>query len=522
MADGPKPASAKRGLPFKRTIRQKPASGDSITDDDGLALFSQSKTYFPTVVEDQQRRAREKAEQELHETLAREREEAQKKARQEEEKEWKDSKVNVKFEQDSESLRKRHRISLVSDSEGGSSDEDRKFLRRSRKSHRLSTPEPKSHDIEPRSPRSSESRRKTRSLVKAESPVVLLDSSDDEDVTTKRESESFHISPSNSGGRQMKASYIELERDKAKIEDSESDLDMIKEVVVEEENPLQPYIKAAMERMRKEKEARLAREAAAAGSGTNNGATASGINDDRGGTVSVMIVAPTLPESKPLCCTVRTSQALQIAFDTFKERQKVHSKYPHKLISALVFTWRGDRVYNTTKLETLGIRPKDVDGRLHDTVGGFGIPDGYLGKDKVYFEAYTPEEYEENQQKRERERKRQEMGEWWSEEEDADDKYGDSGREKSATGEAETRGKTPQNDEERVRVIFKARNMKERNVTLRKHSTVTQMIKAFRKLAGIGEDQHVEIRWDGEVLDPDTTVEEADIADMDSVEVHIR
>jgi hypothetical protein len=64
--------------------------------------------------------------------------------------------------------------------------------------------------------------------------------------------------------------------------------------------------------------------------------------------------------------------------------------------------------------------------------------------------------------------------------------------------------------------------MPARNVTLRKHSTVAHMIKAFRKLAGLGEDKHVEIRWDGETLDPETTVEEADIADMDSVEVHIR
>ncbi|KAJ2972333.1 hypothetical protein NUW58_g9206 [Xylaria curta] len=109
MADLQKSTPAKRALPFKRTARQKPSNdASSPVDDDGLSLFSQSKNYFPTVVEDQQRRAREKAEkaekaeQERREKLAREK---RKKEEEEEEEQ----------EKERSSARKRRHLSLSGD-----------------------------------------------------------------------------------------------------------------------------------------------------------------------------------------------------------------------------------------------------------------------------------------------------------------------------------------------------------------------------------------------------------------------
>ncbi|KAI1433636.1 hypothetical protein GGR50DRAFT_667403 [Xylaria sp. CBS 124048] len=506
MADESKPEPVKRALPFKRTVRQNPPNDASAVDDDGLALFSQSKTYFPTVIEDQQKRAREKAEQERQEKLAREQAEAEREARKREERERKRLKAEKKKKKEREERGHRKR-------RNENDDGDDAFIDRPRKSSKPDT----SVGSDLGSHFASGSTRISRSMSKidlsgTQAPLLVFDSSGDEG-TAKKESKDSIISPTRSGGSRTNVTRTGSPKDKVKATDSDSDVPGASEEREGDEaaDPLQPYIQAAMERMQKAKEARMAREAAA-GEANSNGTPTPGVEDDRGPTVSVMIVAPSLPEAKPLCCTVRTTQALQIAFDTFKERQKVRNKYPHKIISSLIFTWRGDRVYNTTKLETLGIQPLDDDGRLHKSLGG-GTPDGYLGNDRVYFETCTPEEYDEHQRKRERERKRQEMGEWWNEDEDAID-------ETSKAAEAEAQKK--KDDEDRVKVIFKARDMPPRNVTLRKHSTVAQMIKAFRKLAGLGEDKHVEIRWDGEVLEPETTVEEADIGDMDSVEVHIR
>ncbi|KAI0506096.1 hypothetical protein F5B22DRAFT_625170 [Xylaria bambusicola] len=512
MADLQKPAPAKRALPFKRTARPKPP-GDAVpaADDDGLALFSQSKNYFPTVVEDQQRRAREKAkkaEQERNERLAREREEEEAKAREAESRREKRRKEAKEREKESDSAKKRRRNSLLSH-EG----DDDVFSDQPQTPHKPSSPLSSSSrrdDSVPRNSREPETARKPRVSTPEEAPVVLLDSSDDEDPTRR----GSNIIGTSSGRHSIKG------KGKAVADEGDSDIEMWEEKKENEEeaeggegeDPSEFYIKAAMERMRKAKEARLARESSAASNGKNELPNPS-VNDDA--PVSVMIAAPALSDAKVLCCTVRTTQALQIAFDTFKERQKSQTKYPHKLISELVFTWRGDRVYYTTKLETLGIRPRGVDGRLHDnTHSGRNGPEGYVGKDKVYFEAWSPEDYEKHQQEQERDRKRREMGEWWDEDDTANGQGNNDGQ--AADAEAS------QKEEDRVKVIFKARDMPPRNVTLRKYSTVAHMIKAFRKLAGIGEDKHIEIRWDGETLDLETTVEEADIGDMDSVEVHIR
>ncbi|KAI1132252.1 hypothetical protein F5Y10DRAFT_231330 [Nemania abortiva] len=539
MADLQKPAPTKRALPFKRTAKPRPLADASATaDDDGLSLFSQSKTFFPTVVEDQQRRAREKAEQERKEKLAREREEEEKKSREARLRRERMREVEELYEQkgkgkEPESARKRRRYSLHSDDERHRHDEDDEensdiSAERPSKSHKLSTPfspESRPSGSAPRSSRGPESARATRMSRQPETPaIVLSDSSDDEDPTKRGSKASITNSRIRLGSSPIKSTSLDKGKDKAKIDDSDSDLEMWEEkkennegAEGEEEDPSEFYIKAAMERMRKAKEARLARESSAAGEGgdKNKSATPGMADDDRGVPVSVMIAAPALPEAKALCCAVRTAQVLQIAFDTFKERLKTQTAYPHKMISELVFTWRGDRVYHTTKLETLGIYPRGPDGRLHDnTHSGRSAPEGYMGKDKVYFEAWTPEDYEENQQKRERERKRRELGEWWDEDDTANDQGDDSGGQ-AVDAEANK-------EDDRVKVIFKAKDMPPRNVTLRKHSTVAQMIKAYRKLAGLGEEKHVEIHWDGEVLDPETTVEEADISDMDSVEVHIR
>jgi len=520
MADFQKPGPTKRALPFKRTARPAQSSNVSPIDDDGLSLFSQSKNYFSTVAEEQKRRAQEKAaqaEKERQEKLARQQEE-EREAR--EAKLLKAEREREEAEAEKEAAKKRRRPSISSNDEEKNDtllDDDDPFTDRPRKSRKSSTP------YSPEVAHGANRRRMSRgsdrlslrpSSRKVATPVVLLDDSEDED--SKLGVSSLKIQSSAS---RTDTTHLDSEKAKARDDDSDSDLEIFDEKLGEdggegadkEEDPSEFYIRQAMERMRKEKEAREARESSAAGERDKSELFEPGVNDEPSPPVSVMIAAPALPDARPICCQVRTSQALQIAFDTFKERLKTQTKYPHAVILGLYFTWRGDRVYETTKLETLGIRPRGQDGRLYDAVSsGRNAPEGYMGRDKVYFEAWTPEEYEENQAKRERARKRREMGEWWDE---------DETNEEDSAPAAEV---APPQEEERVKVIFKARDMPPRNLTLRKYSTVAQMGKAFRKLTGLGEDKQIEIRWDGEVLDPETTVEEADIQDMDSVEVHIR
>lgn len=48
------------------------------------------------------------------------------------------------------------------------------------------------------------------------------------------------------------------------------------------------------------------------------------------------------------------------------------------------------------------------------------------------------------------------------------------------------------------------------------------MIWAFRQSRPVPEGKQVFLMFDGDRLDPDTMVQASDIADMDTIEVHIR
>ncbi|KAI1332524.1 hypothetical protein F5Y16DRAFT_179657 [Xylariaceae sp. FL0255] len=512
MADTQKPV--KKGLPFKRTVKKNPlptTDSDTLSvDDSGLSLFSRSKDYF---VEDQQRRAREKvakAEQERKEKLAQEEKERQEKLEKEERENTKALEAQFRREeQDNDSDQARETKVLKQkrphDALSSSDDEDDIFAeRRSSKSQKPSTPRSsrKKNRNSPllrdsRTPGSARARRPAKEIT-----ITLSDDSDDDDSKSRRPRDS--------------ATPLKSITKFKDVSSTDSDLEIMEEVGRkqgggEEEDFVEQYVKAAMERMQKSKEARLA-AAVAAESNNGNLPSRSPDVDDRGPTVSVMIAPPPkMPEANPLCCTVRTDQALEIAFSTFKERLKTQTKYPHEAISELLITWRGDRVFDTTKLSTLGICPRGGDGRLYDSsFSSQKPPEGYMGRDKVFFEAWSPDEYDAMQERRERDRERKiESGEY-----DLDGPEDRSNSQKS--------NEVAESQENKVRVTFKARDMPPSKVTLRKCSTVAHMIMAFRKLSRIGEDKHVEIRWDGEVLDHETTVEEADIGDMDSVEVHVR
>ncbi|KAI0160374.1 hypothetical protein GGR57DRAFT_457447 [Xylariaceae sp. FL1272] len=504
MSDLQKPAKPK-ALPFKRTVPRRPSTGKAPEDDSGLSLFSKSKDYFSNIAEDRQKRAQEKADKERNDKIAREDRERREAQRKRDEQRNRD---------ESASAKKRNRPSIPVDQES----DDHISPTRPNKTRKPSSPI--SPDYTYRSSTTSAPwRRRNSSPSQSKSPsglaretVTLSDSSDVEDRPNRQAritKTAFGVS-AGKGAYTSPKSSINQKRNAIALDESDSDDELVgadQDPSNDKEDVSERYIQATLERMAKAKAARLAREASATGAGGEGG----GDDEERGVPVSVMIAAPSLPDAKTLMCKVRTAQPLQIAFNTFQERVKAQTNYPHHLVSDLVFTWRGDRIYGSTKLETLGIRPRGPEGRLHDYMRGGDAPEGYHGHNNVYFEAQSPEEYEKSQQKRERERKRREAGEWWA------DEQAEEAEKAEAIAAAEA-----QDAADRVRVSFQALNMPKKSVTLRKYNTVAHMIKAFRRLANLPEDKHVEIVWDGEVLDLETTVEEADISDMDMVEVHIK
>ncbi|KAI0842308.1 hypothetical protein F5Y06DRAFT_285076 [Hypoxylon sp. FL0890] len=497
MASITMPPPTKRKLPFKRTARRKSSEA---ADDDGLALFSRSGEFF----EEQQRRAQEKAEKEKAEKAAREAKAEQKrKEKIARERKAEQEALNRRTNSDQDPAKKRRRVSVSDDDHGNKdSDEDDVFGYKPPKKPKSPsiprTPTSKREDAFVNSTRGAQERLTRSQMRNTDTPVISLD--DDDDLLARG-------SPNLTPGRALsmldppkldlppKGSSKKSKQDIILLDDdSDLQIDTGEERREdEEEDPSEYYVRAAMERARKAKEEREARE-------RSGSSTAAGEDDP----IVQILIHSHLNGIHTLMFRRKLSQKLTVVYQTWIEQQVAkHSLVPRPILESMFFTWKGNKVYPHTTLQTLGIRP-ERDGGLYP--GWKTEQEGYFGRDKVYFEAWTQELYDEYLEEKEKKRLR-EIGELVGEEPDE--------RQES---------EQPQNsqDDQKIRVHFKAKDRPAIKATVRSSTTAAQLAKVYRRLAEIPENMTIELRWDGEVLDPDTTVEEAEIEDMDSIEVHIK
>ncbi|RYP62411.1 hypothetical protein DL771_009746 [Monosporascus sp. 5C6A] len=487
--EDPQPPS-KRKLLFKRTIPRKPVEKPKDDSDDGLALFSRSKEFFPDVIKEQQREAAEKAakaEKERREKLERARKEK------EEALKLQDQFHRSKGEDDdgAASAKKRHRTTLSGDQS------DDVFTTRPQKSRKSSSASPKS----PSAKRDSLSRchtgtsRSTRS-ARASRPtgtntaVISLDSSDEE---TK------HATSLNKRSASVRKPSPARLQDA--LEESDLELESARQVGGDGDADFDCYIQGALERAEKRKRERLEREAAEGAGGK-----------DAGGPEPVVqiLISSALDGIQPIAFKRKLFQPLAVVHRTWVQMQlNKQAPVPLAVLEDMFFTWRGDKVYGSATLAALGIQPSPTDGSLYPAWER-DPPAGYFGRDKVHFEAWTPELYEEFLRDRELERMRA-RGEWLP------DDHPDG--EASGGGKG---GEEPDQEETKIRLSLKARDMDPENVKVRPSTTISMLSIVFKRLKRLPADKDVELRWDGEVLDPNTTVEDADIEDMDSIEVYVK
>ncbi|KAI0854231.1 hypothetical protein F5Y00DRAFT_3385 [Daldinia vernicosa] len=467
MADLRQSSPAKRKLPFKRTARRKSTE----VADDGLSLFSRSGEFF----EEQQRLAKEKAEKEKAARAAKEQQEREDRLIRERKAEQ-DTLTKIPTH-DQGSPQKRRRISLPDEEEGKDSDDDIFGYKPTKKQKSPSvpfTPDSKRESPYVTSTKGSEGSRRhgTRSQsVNVNAPVISLDDDDDGDPT------------------------FETDQDVVTLDDeSDSQAEVVKEQKEgEEEDPSEYYVRIAMERAQKAKEEREAREKGGDGS--------IGVADDP---VVQILIHPHLAGVQTLMFRRKLSQKLTVVYQTWIEQQVAkHCPIPRSVLDTMFFTWRGNKVYPHTTLQTLGIKP-ERDGTLYPSWKE--DQEGYHGRDKVFFEAWTQELYDEYLEEKEKQRLR-DLGELIDEEPE----------EKQEPEQSQT-----SQEDQKIRVLFKAKDQQPTKATVRSSTTASQLTKLYRRLANIPGDKTIELHWDGEVLDSDTTVGEADIGDMDSLEVHIK
>ncbi|KAI2602345.1 hypothetical protein GGR54DRAFT_525243 [Hypoxylon sp. NC1633] len=497
MEDLQPPAATKRKLPFKRTIRRQ---STETAEDGGLSLFSRSGEFF----EEQKRLAEEKAEREKAKA-----EKAAKdaKAKQERrEQAARETQQARKAELDKilngpHGSAKRSR-SLLSDDgnvvkDGDDDGDDDVFNYRPPKKHiSPSAPRTPSSSSFVNSSRGSRERlTRSQSRIGGVSVFALDDDDDDDPVAPMSPSK---LTPSKRPSKKRHTVETPLDMDSKEIidldDDSDTQADAIngnKEDGVDDISEY--YIKLAMERKRKAEEERKARE--------KSGANEAGAED---GPVIDILIHSQVQGVHTLMFKRRLCQSLSVVYEAWVEQQLVrHCEVTRPMLETMFFTWKGNKVYRHTTLQTLGIKPES-NGQLYPSWKD--EQEGYHGRDKVYFEAWTQELYDAYLVEKEKQRLR-DLGELLDEE---------PGQTQSEEQPQDSQGV------KKIRVHFKAKNQPPKNATVRSNTTTAMLIEVYRKLAKIPEDKTIELHWDGEVLDQDTTVEEADIEDMDSLEVHIK
>lgn len=263
------------------------------------------------------------------------------------------------------------------------------------------------------------------------------------------------------------------------------------------------FVLEAKERIKREKAARLAREA-------NPGASAAEADPP-----ATIIIESHIPNTHHLTTLVKLSQQMQLVKSSWV-LHNIRKKAPWspEALDATFFTWKGRKIYPHTTLASLNIKP-DAKGQL--TPKWEANKAGFVGWDKVHFEAWTQDLFEEAEREKERERRRQ-LGEL-----DDDDDVGGAaaaalGPAGPASPGAESEADRP---ETKVRLICKSRNHGNQSMTVPSHVALSAVATAFRRMKKIPTDKNIEIHFDGEALDLSSTLEQAGIEDEDCVEVHI-
>ena len=261
-----------------------------------------------------------------------------------------------------------------------------------------------------------------------------------------------------------------------------------------------------------------------------------------------IFITPRLPEPvPPLIANVRMDQEMRHVKNAFisHAREKGY-EMPPDVAKSVLLTWKGAKIYDFTTGLTLKLSP-DAKGRFHGaaSLGGLssftGGDAGDNGSHRVssgfvsgglHIEIWTDELYERYIVEQDK-RCRRNMGETVDEDLLSEDEYeggGDRNRNDSDSPalfkREESMGHRPQPHKtqpthDKIRLVLASRSYDKLSVTAHSDTTIDTLVQAFRIQRGIAADKTVTVWMDGEQLDGGTTVGDADMEDMDSVEVHI-
>lgn len=216
-------------------------------------------------------------------------------------------------------------------------------------------------------------------------------------------------------------------------------------------------------------------------------------------TVSIYVTSP-IPNSKKIFAKFTFEKPLRLLRDTWLASQLQNGVHiPPEDRDGVVLSWRRKKVYNASNLRNLGIRPL---GNGMVAVDG-GDREGLNGTSTcVHMEAWTLPLFADMERREER-RRRTEAGEL-------------------SDTEADREPEEPAPTEVKLRVTLRARDAKDLKLTVRPETLVETLVTGYKASRPEAADKEVSIWFDGERLAEDSTVADADIDDLDTIEVYLK
>lgn len=233
-----------------------------------------------------------------------------------------------------------------------------------------------------------------------------------------------------------------------------------------------------------------------------------------------LIITSDVPDTRMCLVKFRFDRPLRVVRDSWTALQRRHRVPLQALLDRdddVILTWRRKRVYMTSTLLSLGIRPSD------DGSGGAAIVDGDTrdgfneSRTRVHMQAWTPALFAQMERDEEEEARRRRH------DDDSDDEVGVTGTQATDPGEdVDDEQEESAAAEVMVRVILKSRDLEPVKLKVRPETTTETLVAAFRAQRDVPDGVDVGLRFDGMQLAMGATMADADIDDMDTIEVHVK
>ncbi len=201
----------------------------------------------------------------------------------------------------------------------------------------------------------------------------------------------------------------------------------------------------------------------------------------------------------PLVARRRLGQEVKLLLDTWIAHQYQKGyRFPEDVQTERLFlTWNLNKVYSHSSAASLGVE-LNPEGTIKNAIG----PGYYKGG--LFFEVWTEELYAECIRDRDRERALQ---------------IGDDDSEMGAEDMVEEEAPV-----KKTSIVLKAKQLEPLETKIRPDTTVEALIKEFRSKRAVNGNTEIAIYFDGEKLEEDSLVQDADLDpdDVNQLEVHIR